>query len=81
MSKNDEINRWKSAKQIATTYGHSCPWVYAIAGRFKIRSVLLGGSRLFDFIQLEEVIEKLAEAQKGQPRIDPRAPKPALEAV
>ena len=81
MSNNDEINRWKSAKQISNIYGHSRPWVYVIADRFKIRSVLLGGSRLFDFIQLEEVIEKLAEAQKGQPRIDPRAPKPALEAV
>ena len=70
--------RWKSAEQIARTYGRSRPWVYAIADRFKMRSVSLGehgktGARLFDAIQLEQLLETLAEAQKNQPRINPRA--------
>ena len=70
--------RWRSAEQIAKTYGRSRPWVYAIADRFKLRSVSLAeygkiGARLFDAVQLEELLETLAEAQKDQPRINPRA--------
>jgi len=70
--------RWRSAEQIAKTYGRSRPWVYAIADRFKLRSVSLAesgktGARLFDAVQLEELLETLAEAQKEQPRINPRA--------
>jgi hypothetical protein len=43
-----------------------------------MRSVSLGehgktGARLFDAIQLEQLLETLAEAQKNQPRINPRA--------
>jgi len=72
--------RWRSAEQIAKTYGRSRPWVYAIADRFKLRSVSLAesgktGARLFDAVQLEELLETLAEAQKDQPRINPRANK------
>ena len=72
--------RWRSAEQIATTYGRSRPWVYAIADRFKIRSVSLGepnktGARLFDSQHLEEIIEALAVAQKDLPRINPRSKK------
>ena len=72
--------RWRSAEQIAKTYGRSRPWVYSIADRFKLRSVSLAvsgktGARLFDAVQLEELIETLAETQKGQPRINPRASK------
>jgi len=72
--------RWRSAEQIATTYGRSRPWVYAIADRFKIRSVSLGepkktGARLFDSQHLEEIIEALAVAQKDMPRINPRRTK------
>jgi hypothetical protein len=72
--------RWRSAEQIATTYGRSRPWVYAIADRFKIRSVSLGepnktGARLFDSQHLEEIIEALAVAQKDMPRINPRRKK------
>jgi transposase len=86
---NDEAgkleSRWKTADQIAKMYGYSRPWVYDIADRFKIRTVSLAeagkrGSRFFDSAQLAELIEELAEAQKGQPRINPRAKaKPALE--
>jgi transposase len=70
--------RWRSAEQIAKTYGRSRPWVYAVADRFKLRSVSLAesgktGARLFDAVQLEELLETLAEAQKDQPRINPRA--------
>ena len=70
--------RWRSADQIAKTYGRSRPWVYAIADRFKLRSVSLAesgktGARLFDAVQIEELLETLAEAQKAQPRINPRA--------
>ena len=78
-------SRWKTADQIAKMYGYSRPWVYDIADRFKIRTVSLAeagkrGSRFFDSAQLAELIEELAEAQKGQPRINPRAKaKPALE--
>jgi transposase len=72
--------RWRSADQIAKTYGRSRPWVYAIADRFKLRSVSLAesgktGARLFDAVQLEELLETLAETQKDQPRINPRASK------
>ena len=72
--------RWRSAEQIATTYGRSRPWVYAIADRFKIRSVSLGepnktGARLFDSQHLEDLIEALAVAQKDMPRINPRRKK------
>ena len=70
--------RWRSAEQIAKIYGHSRPWVYVIADRFKLRSISLGehgktGVRLFDAIQLEELFETLANEQKDQPRINPRA--------
>jgi len=73
-------SRWKSADAIARRYDKSRPWVYAICDRFKIRNVSLGppdrvGARLFDSQHLEEVIEALAEAQKGQPRINPRSKK------
>ncbi|NDF98683.1 MAG: hypothetical protein EB101_07115 [Chitinophagia bacterium] len=69
--------RWKSADCLARLYGKSRPWVYAIADRFTIRNVSLGapgktGARLFDSHQLEEIIETLAEIQKGKPRINPR---------
>lgn len=69
---------WKTADQIAKIYGHSRPWVYDIADRFKIRTVSLAepgktGARLFDAVQLEHLLETLAEAQKEQPRINPRA--------
>ncbi len=72
--------RWRSAEQIAATWRRSRPWVYAIADRFKIRSVSLGepnktGARLFDCQHLEEVIEALAVAQKDMPRINPRRKK------
>ena len=72
--------RWRSAEQIATTYGRSRPWVYAIADRFKIRSVSLAepnktGARLFDSQHLEDLIEALAVAQKDMPRINPRRKK------
>jgi len=72
--------RWRSAEQIAATWRRSRPWVYAIADRFKIRSVSLGepnktGARLFDSQHLEEVIEALAVAQKDMPRINPRRKK------
>jgi hypothetical protein len=55
----------------------SRPWVYAIADRFKLRSVSLAetgkvGARLFDAFQMETLLEELAETQKGQPRINPR---------
>ena len=71
-------SRWRSAEQIAQTYGRSRPWVYAIADRFKLRSVSLAetgkvGARLFDSIQMETLLEELAETQKGQPRVNPRA--------
>ena len=71
-------SRWRSAEQIAQTYGRSRPWVYAIADRFKLRSVSLAetgkvGARLFDAFQMESLLEQLAEAQKGQPRINPRS--------
>jgi transposase len=71
-------SRWKSAEQIAKTYGRSRPWVYAISDRFRLRSISLGptgktGVRLFDAVQLEELFERLAEEQKDQPRINPRA--------
>ena len=70
-------SRWRSAEQIAQTYGRSRPWVYAIADRFKLRSVSLAetgkvGARLFDAFQMETLLEELAETQKGQPRINPR---------
>jgi len=70
-------SRWKSAEQIAQTYGRSRPWVYAIADRFKLRSVSLAetgkvGARLFDAFQMESLLEQLAETQKGQPRVNPR---------
>ena len=70
--------RWRSAEQIAKIYGHSRPWVYVIADRFKLRSISLGesgktGVRLFDAVQLEELFETLANEQKDQPRINPRA--------
>ena len=70
--------RWRSAEQIAKIYGHSRPWVYVIADRFKLRSISLGergktGVRLFDVVQLEELFEMLANEQKDQPRINPRA--------
>ena len=70
-------SRWKSAEQIAQTYGRSRPWVYAIADRFKLRSVSLAetgkvGARLFDAFQMETLLEELAETQKGQPRVNPR---------
>ena len=72
--------RWRSAAQIAETYGHSRPWVYVIADRFKLRSISLGergktGVRLFDAVQLEELFETLANEQKDQPRINPRVGK------
>ena len=71
-------SRWKSAEQIAQTYGRSRPWVYAIADRFKLRSVSLAetgkvGARLFDAFQMESLLDQLAEEQKGQPRINPRS--------
>ena len=71
-------SRWKSAEQIAQTYGRSRPWVYAIADRFKLRSVSLAetgkvGARLFDAFQMESLLEQLAETQKGQPRVNPRS--------
>jgi hypothetical protein len=71
-------SRWKSAEQIAQTYGRSRPWVYAIADRFKLRSVSLAetgkvGARLFDAFQRENLLEELAEIQKDQPRVNPRA--------
>ena len=71
-------SRWRSAEQIAQTYGRSRPWVYAIADRFKLRSVSLAetgkvGARLFDSIQMETLLEELAETQKGQPRVNPIA--------
>jgi hypothetical protein len=70
-------SRWRSAEQIAQTYGRSRPWVYAIADRFKLRSVSLAesgkvGARLFDAFQMETLLEELAETQKSQPRINPR---------
>jgi hypothetical protein len=70
--------RWRSAEQIAKIYGHSRPWVYVIADRFKLRSISLGergktGVRLFDAVQLEELFETLANEQKDQPRVNPRA--------
>ena len=72
--------RWRSAEQIAATWRRSRPWVYAIADRFKIRSVSLGepnktGARLFDGQHLEQIIEALAVAQKDMPRINPRRKK------
>ena len=72
--------RWRSAGQIANAYGRSRPWVYAIADRFKLRSVSLAeagktGARLFDSQHLEEIIEALAVAQKDWPRINPRSKK------
>ena len=71
-------SRWRSAEQIAQTYGRSRPWVYAIADRFKLRSVSLAetgkvGARLFDAFQMENLLEELAEIQKDQPRVNPRA--------
>lgn len=71
-------SRWKSADQIASLYGRSRPWVYAIADRFRLRNVSLGatgktGARLFDALQLEELLHALAERQKDTPRINPRA--------
>jgi hypothetical protein len=70
-------NRWKSADSLARLYGRSRPWIYAIADRFNIRNVSLGapgktGARLFDAVQLEELLEALAITQKDQPRINPR---------
>jgi hypothetical protein len=69
---------WKTADQIAKIYGYSRPWVYDIADRFKIRTVSLAepgktGARLFDADQLRQLLDTLAEAQKDQPRINPRA--------
>jgi len=69
---------WKTADQIAKIYGHSRPWVYDIADRFKIRTVSLAepgktGARLFDADQLRQLLDTLAEAQKDQPRVNPRA--------
>jgi len=69
---------WKTADQIAKIYGHSRPWVYDIADRFKIRTVSLAepgktGARLFDADQLRKLLDTLAETQKDQPRINPRA--------
>ena len=69
---------WKTADQIAKIYGHSRPWVYDIADRFKIRTVSLAepgktGARLFDADQLRKLLDALAEAQKDQPRVNPRA--------
>ena len=78
-TKNETLGtRWSSADRIARTYGRSRPWVYAIADRFKLRSVSLAesgktGARLFDAVQLEELLETLAEGQKDLPRINPRA--------
>ena len=68
---------WKTADQIAKIYGHSRPWVYDIADRFKIRTVSLAepgktGARLFDADQLRKLLDTLAESQKNQPRINPR---------
>jgi transposase len=68
---------WKTADQIAKIYGHSRPWVYDIADRFKIRTVSLAepgktGARLFDADQLRQLLDTLAEAQKDQPRVNPR---------
>ena len=70
-------SRWRSAEQIAQTYGRSRPRAYAIANRFRLRSVSLAetgkvGARLFDAFQMETLLEELAETQKGQPRINPR---------
>jgi len=69
---------WKTADQIAKIYGHSRPWVYDIADRFKIRTVSLAepgktGARLFDADQLRSLLDTLAAAQKDEPRINPRA--------
>jgi len=69
---------WKTADQIAKIYGHSRPWVYDIADRFNIRTVSLAlpgktGARLFDADQLRKLLDTLAESQKNQPRINPRA--------
>ena len=69
---------WKTADQIAKIYGYSRPWVYDIADRFKIRTVSLAepgktGARLFDADQLRQLLDTLAEAQKDQPRVNPRA--------
>jgi hypothetical protein len=68
---------WKTADQIAKIYGYSRPWVYDIADRFKIRTVSLAepgktGARLFDADQLRKLLDTLAEAQKDQPRVNPR---------
>ena len=65
MNNDDKVgelkSRWKTADQIAKTYGYSRPWVYNIADRFNIRTVSLAesgktGSRFFDFAQLEKLI-------------------------
>ena len=74
---------WKTADQIAKIYGYSRPWVYDIADRFKIRTVSLAepgktGARLFDADQLRKLLDALAETQKDQPRINPRA-KPSAQ--
>jgi len=81
VTKTETLNCcWKTADQIAKIYGHSRPWVYDIADRFKIRTVSLAepgktGARLFDADQLKKLLDTLAEAQKDKPRINPRASK------